>query len=338
MVRIGFEEMRTTLENLFLGHRFPDARARLCAERITENSFDGIISHGVFMVPWLIERVSRGSIDPSVEPRKVGAMGVVEQWDGGGGLGIYNAVRATDRAVEIAAEHGMGCVALRNTNHWFRAGSYGWQAAGRGAALIAWTNTVSNMPAWGAADKSVGNNPLVVAVPHPRTPIVLDISMSQFALGKLKLFAQRSAPLPVPGGYSVEGELSSDAGEVLDSGRILPIGYWKGSGLALVLDALAAVLSGGLSTAQLDVQEEERNVSQVFIAFGMSRLEPGAVHRQVEEILGHLHGARPLDPGRGVRHPGQSVLERREANRREGLPLDEEIWEAVLRLQTEPQA
>ena len=332
MVRVGFEEMLKTLENLFLKHRFPCERARLCAERITENSFDGIISHGVFMVPWLIERVSRGSIDPFVEPRRVGSLGVIEQWDGGGGLGIYNAVRATERALEIAAEFGMGCLALKNTNHWFRAGSYGWQAVGREAALIAWTNTVSNMPAWGAADKSVGNNPLVVAVPHPRTPIVLDISMSQFALGKLRLYAQRSAGLPVPGGYGVDGELSSDPKEILESGRILPIGHWKGSGLAIVLDALAAVLSGGLSTAQLDRQEEERNVSQVFIAVSMSGFDRSVAERQVDEILEHLHGARPLDPEQGVRHPGQRVLELRETNRREGLLLEEEIWDGVLRL------
>ena len=223
MIRVGFEEMLETLEQLFLKHRFPADRARLCAERITENSFDGIISHGVFMVPWLIERVVRGLTDPSAETRQVGTLGVLEQWDGGGGLGIYNAVRATERALEIAAKFGLGCVALRNTNHWFRAGSYGWQAARSGAGLIAWTNTESNMPVWGAREKSVGNNPMVVAVPHPHTPIVLDISMSQFALGKLRLYARRDDELPVHGGYDQEGELSTDPGKILESGRLLPI-------------------------------------------------------------------------------------------------------------------
>jgi 3-dehydro-L-gulonate 2-dehydrogenase len=332
MVRVGFEEMLKTFEDLFLKHRFPDDRARLCAERITENSFDGIISHGVFMVPWLIERVARGSIDPSVEPRPVGSLGVIEQWDGGGGLGIYNAVRATERALEIAAESGIGCLALKNTNHWFRAGSYGWQAARSGAGLIAWTNTVSNMPVWGARERSVGNNPLVVAVPHSRTPIVLDISMSQFALGKLRLYSRSGSPLPVPGGYSDDGELSTDPGEILESGRLLPIGFWKGSGLAIVLDALAALLSGGLSTARLDQQEEERNVSQVFIAFNMAGFDSSSAERQVEEILEHLHGAPPLAPGLCIRHPGQRVLELRESNRRDGLLLDKEIWDSILRL------
>ena len=332
MIRVGFEEMQQTLEDLFLKHRFPTDRARLCAERITENSFDGIISHGVFMVPWLIERVVRGSIDSSVDPRAVGSLGVIEQWDGKGGLGIYNAVRATERALEIAGEFGIGCVALKNTNHWFRAGSYGWQAVRSGAGLIAWTNTESNMPVWGAVEKSVGNNPLVIAVPHPRTPIVLDISMSQFALGKLRLYARRNSELPVPGGYNDKHELISDPGTILESGRLLPIGFWKGSGLAIVLDALAAVLSGGLSTAQLDQQEEERNVSQVFIAFNLAGFDPSSVHSQLDRILEHLHDARPLDPSQGIRHPGQRVLELRESNRRDGLMLDEEIWEAVLRL------
>jgi 3-dehydro-L-gulonate 2-dehydrogenase len=332
MIRVGFEEMLELLNNLFRKYDFPASRARLCAERITENSFDGIISHGVFMVPWLIERVGRGSIDTSVDPRPVGSLGVIEQWDGRGGLGIYNAVRATERALEIAGEFGIGCLALKNTNHWFRAGSYGWQAVRSGAGLIAWTNTKSNMPVWGAVEKSVGNNPLVVAVPHPSTPIVLDISMSQFALGKLRLHARSNSELPVPGGYNDKQELISDPGEILESGRLLPIGFWKGSGLAIVLDALAAVLSGGLSTAVLDGQEEERNVSQVFIAFNLAGFDPPSVHGQVERILGHLHSARPVNPSQGIRHPGQRVLELRERNRRDGLSLDDEIWEAVLRL------
>ena len=89
-----------------------------------------------------------------------------------------------ERAIALGREHGMGCVALANTNHWMRGGTYGWQAVDAGAIGICWTNTMANLPAWGAAEPRVGNNPLVIAVPHARGPVVLDMAMSQFSSGR----------------------------------------------------------------------------------------------------------------------------------------------------------
>ena len=83
--------------------------------------------------------------------------------------------------MEIASVQGMGCVAIANTNHWMRGGSYGWQAADAGVIGICWTNTLANLPPWGAAEPRVGNNPLVVAVPRADGPVVLDMAMSQFS-------------------------------------------------------------------------------------------------------------------------------------------------------------
>ncbi len=326
--RVGYAQLREALEALFLHHAFPAGKAALCAQVIADSTFDGVPSHGINMVPFLIDRVARGSTDPAAEPHRILALGSLERWDGRGGLGIHNAAACTARAVEMAREGGMGCVALANTNHWFRAGTYGWQAAQAGCALIAWTNTIPNMPAWGAAERSVGNNPLVLAVPRTAGPLVLDMAMSQFSLGRLKIHQRSGQPLPVPGGYTASGELSRDAAEILGGGRVLPMGFWKGSGLALMLDALAALLSGGLSTSGLAALEEEKNVSQVFLAFRPPGEEIEAAGR-LEEILSHFHAAPPLDLGAGVRHPGQRTLADRERNRREGMLIDSALWRQV---------
>ena len=96
-----------------------------------------------------------------------------------------------DRALALSRQHGLGCVALANTNHWMRGGSYGWQAVEAGAIGICWTNTMANLPAWGAPDPRVGNNPLVIAVPHADGPVVLDMAMSQFSFGALESYRLR---------------------------------------------------------------------------------------------------------------------------------------------------
>ena len=105
------------------------------------------------------------------------------------------------RAIASPRAHGIGCVALANTNHWMRGGSYGWQAADAGLIGICWTNTLANVPPWGAADPRVGNNPLVVAVPRAARPRrARHGACRSFPLARWMSYAARGEPLPVAGG------------------------------------------------------------------------------------------------------------------------------------------
>src|SRR5690606_12554923 len=106
-----------------------------------------------------------------------------------------------------------------------------------------------NTPAWGALDNKLGNNPLVMAVPYENEAIVLDMAMSQYSYGAMEMQRLKGGQLPVPGGFDKNGNLSTDPDAILETKRTLPIGYWKGAGLSLLLDLLATVLSGGLSVA-----------------------------------------------------------------------------------------
>src|SRR5690606_17215513 len=159
-----------------------------------------------------------------------------------------------------------------NTNHWMRGGAFGWAAAEAGFGLLAWTNTKPNMPAYGATDQHLGNNPLVLAVPRPDGHVVLDMAMTQFSLGRIGMDARRGEP--VPGGYDSQGRLTQDAAAIEASGRALPVGHWKGAGLALLLDLMAALVSGGQTTVQIGQQETEYSVAQVFIALDAAGAGP----------------------------------------------------------------
>lgn len=331
MTRIHYSLMRDTVLEVLRKAGLAPERAAECAETLTENTFDGVLSHGILFVEALVQAVERGDVDPTASPERLARLGAVERWDGRNGLGIWNARRATERAMQLAGEHGIGCVALQRTNHWSRAGAYGWQAVREGFALICWTNTIPLIPAWGAVEVSVGNNPLVVAVPHPERPVVLDMAMSQFAMGKLKIHERSGAPLPVPGGYDAAGQLTRDAGEILRSGRVLPIGFWKGSGLALVLDILAVLLSGGLGSADQRAQGMEKGVSQVFIAFRLP-LDPvrDADRDPIAQALDSYCAAAAESPGAEVLYPGQRALRDRQRNRAEGMLIDAAVWERLL--------
>ena len=197
-------------------------------------------------------------------------------------------------------------------------------------------DTLANLPAWGATTPTIGNNPLIIAVPRPGGHVVLDMATSQFSYGMLAAYSKRGQPLPVDGGFDSAGNLTKDAAAIEASQRALPIGYWKGSGLSLVLDMLAAMLSGGHATYQIPLDPlRETGLSQIFLA-----IDPGnLIHAQdmaqiAEGVLNSLREATPVDPNKPVRYPGEQTLQLREENLRLGVPVDPDIWKKLNALVT----
>jgi len=310
---------------------FAPDRAALCARLFAESSRDGVLSHGLHRFPRFVEQVRRGVVDPQASPRQVATLGAFERWDGQRGPGNLNAHACMARAIELARAQGMGGVALCNTNHWMRGGSYGWQAAAEGLVGICWTNTMANLPPWGAATPRVGNNPLVVAVPYAEGPVVLDMAMSQFSYGALESYRRRGELLPVEGGFDGEGKLTRDPGAIEQSQRLLPIGFWKGSGLAVTLDLVASMASLGNATHEIANDPlRETGLSQMFIAIDLRTAGDAARFEQIaDEVVASLRRSRSSEEGKPVRYPGENTLRLREENRRLGLPIDEAVWAEI---------
>ena len=194
-IRIPAVQMQAEFIRILLKHGFGKDKARTCASVFTGNSLDGVLSHGVNRFSRFVNYIVDGLIDVDGEPELVHSAGAVEQWNGNLGPGPLNAIRCTERAMELARTSGIGCVALRNTNHWMRGGTYGWRAAKAGFVFIGWTNTIGLMPAWGANDNKLGNNPLVIAVPYGEEAIVLDMAMSQYSYGRMEMKAIENSML-----------------------------------------------------------------------------------------------------------------------------------------------
>ena len=331
MLRVPYEELYGALLRAMEELGLNGERAQLCARLFAETTRDGVYTHGLNRFPRFVETVKNGSVLVDAEPVKTAGMGAIERWDGCSGVGNLNAWASMERAMELARLHGMGGVALANTNHWMRGGSYGWQAAEQGMFAICWTNTLANLPAWGATSPSLGNNPLVFAVPRVNGHVVLDMAMSQFSYGSLEGYSKRGQPLPVDGGFDAAGNLTKDAAAIEASQRALPIGYWKGSGLSLVLDMMAAMLAGGKATYQIPREPvRETGSSQIFLA-----IDPGSVgnayemNRIADGIIDFLHQATPVDPKQPVRYPGEQTVRLRDENMRLGVPVDPEIWKRI---------
>jgi 3-dehydro-L-gulonate 2-dehydrogenase len=326
---IKHDEMESLFFQILVKKGFSQEKAKTCAQIFTNNSLDGVYTHGVNRFSRFVQYVSDGHIDPSKEAICVNRLGNIEQWDGQTGPGPINALLCTDRAMEIAAVQGIGCVAIANTNHWMRGGTYGWKAAEKGFVFIGWTNTTANMPTWGAVNSKLGNNPLVIAVPYRDEAIVLDMAMSQYSYGALDFYQLKGQQLPVPGGFTGDGKLTTDPDEIRKSQRILPIGYWKGAGLSLLLDILATIFSGGLSVAGISKQKAECNVSQVFMAIDISKLHNfKSIESAIQQILDDYHESKPEGSSK-ILFPGERVLAVRDQNTSNGIPVLKTVWEEI---------
>ena len=325
--------MKLVLSKLFLEYSFSKVQAETLAKIHTESSIDGIYSHGINRVPVFIDYINKGLIDIDAIAGKVTSMGSIERWDGNLGSGILNALKCTDRAIDLAKANGMGLVALRNTNHWMRGGTYGWRAAEQGCISIMFTNTIPNMPAWGGQENRIGNNPLVISIPRKEGHVVLDMALSQFSFGKMQSLDLKNEELPFNGGWDSNNQLSKNPKDIMNSGRALPVGYWKGSALSMILDMLATLLSAGNSTYKIGLKKNEAALSQVFMCIDPSTFSDAEIQENLlNEIIQFTHDGPPMKMGNKTFYPGERTLSTRLKNQKEGMMVNSKIWEQVLQL------
>ena len=331
MLRIKYEDLLKEFKRVLISRGFTEKNAQDAATVFAQNSLDGIYSHGINRFPRVVEYLDKGEIKPDVATCEM-AMGAIERWNGHRGFGPLNAKQAMDRACELAKEHGIGMVALGNNNHWMRGGSYGWQAADQGCIGICWSNTMPNMPAWGAKDRKIGNNPFIFAVPKSNGDhVVVDCAVSQFSYGKIEEAKLKGQQLPVPGGYDEEGNLTMDPAAIEKTWRVLPMGYWKGSGISILLDLISTVLTNANSVQKIGTFGDEVGLSQIMIAIDPSKFQDSSVTDGiVDELVADIKSSEPIKEGGQVFYPGEIEINTRRDNMENGIPVIEEKWESVL--------
>jgi Malate/L-lactate dehydrogenases len=332
-MRVKYEDMIKEFVRVLEKNGITGDDAALSAKLFADASAEGVYTHGLNRFPKYIYAIQKGTIKPDKRAVKVASFGALERWDGQEGPGNLNAYICTKRAIELAKEHTVGIVALKNNNHWMRPGNYGTMAVDADCIGIFWTNTVPNMPAWGGKDAKLGNNPMVFAIPHSDCPVMLDVAMSMFSYGKLEKYKREGVLCPVDGGINKDGQITRDPAEIIETHQVLPIGYWKGSGLSLVLDLVAASLAGGTTTRGVGELPVETDLSQFFMCVNLSAFPDRArIEEEIDKTLKDLQTSIPQTEGRPVHFPGQGMKKTREESMRDGVLVEEGMWNTVLGL------
>jgi LDH2 family malate/lactate/ureidoglycolate dehydrogenase len=299
--------------------------AALLADMLVETSLRGVDSHGITALLPLYARLARRSAGRA-EPTVVHENAAVAVVDGHGALGIRTAHTSIAIARERAAESGVGAVAARGVGYL---GALWWcvePTARTGAlALVCCTSRACVAP-HGGREPLHGTNPLAVAIPNEPDPILVDMRTNALRMADYRETVRSGGSLP-------EGALINRAGEsLIDPNRIdaavyLPLAGAKGYGLALIVDVLAAALSGAPIGRELDAAGEDEGVGAFFLVleplhFGTSDAFGVAVRRLAEQV----HSTEPLDPADPVRLPGERSQRERRRRLADGIPVDPGDW------------
>lgn len=332
-MRVTYETMYQEFLRVLEKMGFTHERAALSAKLYADASRDGVYTHGLNRFPKFLKSIDKGCVDIQAVPELEESFGILERFNGRRGPGNLNAYACMERAIELAKQFTIGCVALNNTNHWMRPGNYGLMATEENCIGILWTNTIPNMPPWGGKDARLGNNPVVLAIPNGDTPVLVDVAMSMFSYGKLESYARSGKELPVDGGFNKDQKITRNAAEILETHQCIPIGYWKGSGLSLALDLIAATLAGGRTSRMVGELPAETELSQIFIAISLDKFSDQEILlRNIRDTLEDMKTSSPVEEGKPVYYPGENMMKTRKENMKLGIPVDENIWKQVLEM------
>ena len=329
-VRVGATELRLCVEGIFEGHGLRPEDAAVVADNLVDADLRGIHSHGVWRVDPYVQLLREGQVVPRPTlslARDEGAQCVL---DGGRGLGQIGALAAMREVLARAGQHGIGACAVRNNTHIGTLAYWALMAAEANCIGLVVSNAGIHMAPWGGRDKLVGNNPLAIAAPTGgEWPLVLDMAMSVAAGGKVSIAKIRGQRVPPGWGLDAEGQPTDDPYAVHS---LLPMGAHKGYGLAVMLDVLAGVLSGGRFGAMLG----QPGHSQFFLALQIERYLPLPEFRaRMEQLVEQIHGSALAPGAERVYLPGEIEHELRRARLREGIPLDTNTLASLRRLAAE---
>jgi len=325
-VTVPAAELRTLSATILSAVGVPTPDADLVADSLVMADLWGHQSHGVLRLGWYVEKIRRGTMQPATAPEVVRDTGPVVVINGHDGVGQVVAAHAAGKAVALAKLHGVGVVGVRQSNHFGAAGYFTRMAARADCIGILTTNSSPAMAPWLGRDKAVGSNPWSIAAPRAIGPdLVLDISNTVVARGKIYLARQRGEAIPEGWALDVEGAPTTDPTAAV-AGSLLPIGGHKGFAIALLMDVLSGVLTGsafGTEVAGPYEAERRSGSGHLFIALDVEAFFPDRreFHRRMDDLISAVKSVRPSAPGRQIMVPGEMEDANAERNSRTGLQL-----------------
>jgi len=313
----------------------PAASAALIGDSLVAANLRGVDSHGVQLLIWYAQQIQDGNIDVSTKGRIASESGACMVYDGCNGLGHVVSQECCNHAIRLGKRFGVGVVTARESSHFGAAAWWAQKIAGEGLIGIAMCNATPLVAAWQGIDKILGTNPICMAVPGPDS-FLLDMATTTVALNRIHK-AILSGETEIPDGWAMdaEGKPTNDP-KVALQGLPMPLGGYKGTGLALMVEILCAVISGGAMMTEvggLRVKNRPMRVSHFFLAIDPVRFLPqDQFEARMQDMRETVKGSSPAAGFDEVLIAGDPEWRSEEQRMREGVPVSEGIWKELTAL------
>ncbi|MDR2375277.1 MAG: Ldh family oxidoreductase [Treponema sp.] len=345
MVYSSRRDLEQLCSGVFTGLGLPRQEAEDSAKILVSADARGIRSHGVARIKRYVDGIRAGHIRGGIRPTVLRETPVSLVLDAEGGMGLSLSKQSMEKVIDMAAGHGIGLCSIRNSNHFGIAGYYAEIAARRDMIGIAMTNTAAlGVPTF-AREAMFGTNPIAFAVPGMGKDLFsLDMATTTVTRGKIEVAAREGKPIPPGWAVGPDGLATVDAARLLEDmlykrgGGLLPLGGegsagagYKGYGLAVMVDILCAVSSGGVfGGAVMDSEMTSARVCHFFMALRIDLFrDPEDFKRDISRMLGELRSLKPAEGARRVYYAGLLEQEAQARCEHEGVPLTDEVWKTL---------
>ena len=333
--RIFGEQLRTFIASAFEAVQLPRADAKVIAELMTQADINGSEGHGVFRLPQYIRRIKGGAVNvkPDIRiEREAAGMALVH---GDNGMGHLVMKFAAETAIKKAKTAGVAWVGARWSNHAGPAALYAAMPPEHDMiGLYMAVGSANHLPPWGGLDMLLSTNPIAVAVPTGDEPaIVLDMATTVAAYGKVKTKAQRGEMMPEGWMMDRQGNPQTDPKRA-NEGFLLPIGGYKGYGLALILGILAGNLNGAaMGKDVIDFNNDdtsETNTGHAIIAINIEAFQDLNDFKQgMDTLIRDIRNSQRLPGVDRIRLPGEGTHTTRADNEKNGVPMPPALLAAL---------
>jgi (2R)-3-sulfolactate dehydrogenase (NADP+) len=329
-VRVSLDEAQSLAQAILTQHNTSETNAKYVAEALIAAEGDGQKGHGLSRLPSYAAQAASGKVDGYAQP-------VIEQCtdaslriDAGNGFAFPALASGVNRLTTLAGETGIAAAGVYRSHHFGQAGYHVEQLAGNGLIGLMFGNSPKAIAPWGGSEGVFGTNPIAFAAPRQSgPPLVIDLSLSKVARGKVMVAAKQGESIPDSWALDSDGNPTTNA-ELALQGTMLPMGDAKGAALVLMVEVLAAALTGSNfgfeASSFFSAEGDPPGVGQFVLAIDPSVFSGGTFSGRLEYLIQTM-----LDQP-GVRLPGERRLDHREQSARQGLSIPRTLYDELMAL------